>query len=108
MDQLLREQMRVFTEAENALAEMLDPEDTRTVRELAHENRDALIDLYQEMCSKDVVVQSLLRKQRYDKLKGLLLEAVTDCEERGHDKGVIDRFHGAIAVCDRAADRPRH
>lgn len=106
MDQLLREQMRVFTEAENVLAERKDPDDTRTALDIAAENKDELILLYQQMCDADPVVQSLIRQQWYDKLAQLLLDAATDCDERGHPRNVSARFRNAAAVCDLARRTP--
>ena len=45
-------------------------------------------------------------EDRWHILKMSLIIAAQDCEARGHDKGVLDRFIGAAAVCDRAGQPP--
>ena len=50
--------------------------------------------------------ESLRRKDRYDRLRELLLVAADDCDERGHAKAISDRFRGAAAICERAAHQP--
>jgi hypothetical protein len=42
----------------------------------------------------------------YNDLKTRLLAAAEDCEKRGYNRAVTDRFKAAAAVCDLAGDAP--
>jgi hypothetical protein len=48
-----------------------------------------------------------LRSLYYIALHASLLVAAEDCEARGHDKAVCERFRAAAAVCERVSNPPQ-